>query len=126
MTLTMFPYDYGYFKNPTKEFLDFLTFLAKEMFYDMDDLSWNHNDSDECRYRWDAGGNWTYKKILGKIINQNYEYDYIGKKCPGLIEVSSEWDDGLDLKSFKNKSLLEFKFDKKTHKITYNKFNPIQ
>ena len=126
MTLTTFPYDWKYYKDPTEEFLDFLTSIAIEMYYDMNDLSWDHNDPDECKNLWNAGGNWKHKKIVGKMINQSYRYDYVGEKCSGLIELSDEWNDGLDLTDFKNISILGFKFNKETHEITYHKQNSIQ
>ena len=72
MTLTIFPYNFKDYKYPTREFLNFLTHIAKELDYDINDSSWDHDDPNECRDRWDAGGNWAHKKIIGKIINQSY------------------------------------------------------
>ena len=121
MTTTTLSYSYNFkdYKNPTKEFLNFLSDISKEIMHDVNDSSWDHNDSDECKERWSTGENWSHKRIIGKLINQAHGYDYVGNNCPGLTKCS-EWDNGLNSNDFRNKSLHHLKFNKKTYEITTN------
>ena len=118
-SITSIPrYNWILFKYP-KQNLDLFTSIAKEIMEEARDPSFDHNDPDCFRTDWDHGDKnlRSFKRIIGKIINQSFEYDYIGQAFPGLVELSEDygngWDDGLE-----DRTVFHLKFDKETHEIT--------
>ena len=117
-SITSIPrYEWSLFRYP-KQNLDLFTSIAKEIMKEAEDPSFDHNNPNCFREHWDHGdrGFRSFKRIIGKIINQSFGYDYIGQEFPGLVELSKHgkgWDDGL-----RDLTVSHLKFNKETHEIT--------
>jgi hypothetical protein len=112
-------YEWTLFSRYPKQNLDLFTSIAKEIMKEAEDPSFDHNNPDCFRKYWDHGDRdlRSFKRIIGKIINQSFGYDYIGQEFPGLVELSEDygrgWDDGLE-----DRTVSHLKFNKETHEIT--------
>jgi len=118
-------YEWTLFSRYPKQNLDLFTSIAKEIMKEAEDPSFDHNNPDCFRKYWDHGDRdlRSFKRIIGKIINQSFGYDYIGQEFPGLVELSKHskhskhgkkgWDDGLE-----DRTVSHLKFNKETHEIT--------
>jgi len=110
-------YEWKLFQYP-EQHLDLFTFIAKEIMKEAENPSFDHSNPDCFRKYWDHGNRSlrSFKKVIGKIINQSFGYDYIGQEFPGLVELSKHgkgWDDGL-----RDLTVSHLKFNKETHEIT--------
>ena len=117
-------YEWKLFQYP-EQYLDLFTFIAKEIMKEAEVPSFDHSNPNSFRKYWDYGDRdlRSFKRIIGKIINQSFGYDYIGQKFPGLVELSKHskgWDNGLE-----DYRVFHLKFNKETHEITYHKQNSI-